>query len=252
MVLDRRAQGARDRALPPGQVPRREARQAAGGEAREHVRADGRGRARRRSTLIIKADVQGSHEALTHALTKLVDRRGQGQHRARRRRRHHRVGRQPGDRLASAVIIGFNTRADAAARKLAEDSGVQIRYYNIIYEAVDEMKAALSGMLAPEKQGAGARPGRGAPGVQDLEGRHGRRLLRASKAWCKRGAQVRVLRDNVVIHNGELDSLKRFKDDVREVQGRLRVRHVAQELQRHQGEATRSRSSRCVEVARTL
>ncbi len=79
------------------------------------------------------------------------------------------------------------------------------------------MKAALSGMLAPEQQGNGARPGRGPPGVPDLEGRHGRRLLWCSRAWSSAARTVRLLRDNVVIHTGELDSLKRFKDDVREV-----------------------------------
>jgi translation initiation factor IF-2 len=114
------------------------------------------------------------------------------------------------------VIIGFNTRADAAARKLAESAGIQVKYYNIIYEAVDEIKAALSGMLAPEKK------------EQVLGLVEVRQVFRISKigtvAGCyvleglvKRGAQVRVLRDNVVIHTGEIDSLKRFKDDVREV-----------------------------------
>jgi len=114
------------------------------------------------------------------------------------------------------VIVGFNTRADAMARKLAETSGIQIRYYNIIYEAVDEMKAALSGMLAPERKES-------VIGLVEV-----RQVFRISKvgtvAGCyvqegliKRGAQVRVLRDNVVVHTGELEALKRFKDDVREV-----------------------------------
>jgi translation initiation factor IF-2 len=119
--------------------------------------------------------------------------------------------------LASrAVIIGFNTRADAAARKLAESSGVDIRYYDVIYDAVEEIKAALGGMLAPEKK------------EQVLGLVEVRQVFRISKvgtvAGCyvleglvKRGAQVRVLRDNVVIHSGEIDTLKRFKDDVREV-----------------------------------
>jgi translation initiation factor IF-2 len=115
-----------------------------------------------------------------------------------------------------AVIIGFNTRADATARKLAESSGIQIRYYDIIYQAVDEVKAALSGMLAPEKK------------EQVLGMVQVRQVFKISKigtiAGCyvteglvRRGAQVRVLRDNVVIHTGDIDSLKRFKDDVREV-----------------------------------
>jgi translation initiation factor IF-2 len=115
-----------------------------------------------------------------------------------------------------AVIIGFNTRADATARKLAESSGIQVKYYNIIYDAVEEIKAALSGMLAPEKK------------EQVLGLVQVRQVFKISKvgtiAGCmvqeglvKRGAQVRVLRDNVVIHTGDIDSLKRFKDDVREV-----------------------------------
>ena len=114
------------------------------------------------------------------------------------------------------MVIGFNVRADVAARKLAEHSGIDIRYYNIIYEAVDEVKAALSGMLAPERKESQI-------GLVEV-----REVFKISKvgtvAGCyvqdgvvKRGAKVRVLRDNVVMHDGELDSLKRFKDDVREV-----------------------------------
>ena len=87
--------------------------------------------------------------------------------------------------LASkAVVIGFNTRADAQARKLAEGSGVQIRYYNIIYDAVDEVKAALSGMLDAGAQGEHARHGRDARGVPDLEGRARSPAATCSKAWC--------------------------------------------------------------------
>ncbi|MFI4902847.1 MAG: EF-Tu/IF-2/RF-3 family GTPase, partial [Burkholderiales bacterium] len=119
--------------------------------------------------------------------------------------------------LASkAVVIGFNVRADAQARKLAENNAVQIRYYDIIYNAVDDVKAALSGMLTPERKEVQL-------GMVEV-----REVYRISKvgvvAGCyvqeglvKRGAKIRVLRDNVVIHDGELDSLKRFKDDVREV-----------------------------------
>jgi len=119
--------------------------------------------------------------------------------------------------LASkAVVVGFNVRADVQARKLAEGSGVQIRYYNIIYDAVDEVKAALSGMLTPEQK-------ENTLGMVEV-----REVYRISKvgtvAGCyvleglvRRGARVRLLRDSVVIHEGELDSLKRVKDDVREV-----------------------------------
>ena len=166
-------------------------------------------------SLLIKADVQGSQEALVHALEKLST------DEVRVNVVHSAVGgiteSDVNLALASkAVIIGFNTRADAMARKLAENSGVDIRYYNIIYEAVDEVKAALSGLLAPEKKEA-------VLGLVEI-----RQVYKISAvgtvAGCmvleglvKRGSRVRLLRDNVVIHDGELESLKRFKDDVREV-----------------------------------
>ena len=199
--------------------------------------------------LIIKADVQGSYEALQQALTKLstdevkvnVVHAGVG-------------GITESDvnlALASkAVIIGFNARADAQARKLAETSGVQIRYYDIIYEAVDDVKAALSGMLAPEQKESQL-------GLVEI-----REVFRISKvgavAGCyvlegvvKRGARVRVLRDNVVVHDGELDSLKRFKDDVREVKAGfecgLSIKNFNDIQQKDQLEVYE-----VVEVARTL
>jgi translation initiation factor IF-2 len=165
--------------------------------------------------LIIKADVQGSQEALVHALTKLSTSE------VKVNVIHAAVGgiTESDVNLAEAskaVIIGFNTRADAGARKAAENFGVDIRYYNIIYDAVDEVKAAMSGMLSPEKK-------------ENIIGHvEIRQVFRISKvgavAGCmvlsgvvKRNASVRVLRDNVVVHTGELESLKRFKDDVREV-----------------------------------
>ena len=165
--------------------------------------------------LIVKADVQGSQEALTHALNKLST------DEVRVAIIHGAVGgiTESDVNLAQAskaVIIGFNTRADTGARKLAESFGVDVRYYNIIYDAVDEIKAALSGMLSPEKREK-------VTGLVEV-----RQVFTLSSvgtiAGCyvldgtvKRNAQVRVLRDNVVIHTGELDSLKRFKDDVKEV-----------------------------------
>jgi translation initiation factor IF-2 len=165
--------------------------------------------------LLIKADVQGSREALAHALTRLSNEE------VKVSVVHSGVGAitESDVNLALAsksVIIGFNTRADVAARRLAESQGVDLRYYNIIYDAVDEVKAALSGMLAPEKKES-------VTGTVQI-----RNIYKISKigtvAGCmvqdgviKRGARVRLLRDNVVIHDGELDSLKRFKDDVREV-----------------------------------
>jgi translation initiation factor IF-2 len=166
-------------------------------------------------TLVIKADVQGSQEALVHALTRL------GTDEVKVTVVHAGVGgiTESDVNLAMAsraVIIGFNTRADATARKLIESAGIQVRYYNIIYDAVEDIKAALSGMLAPERK------------EQVIGLVQVRQVFRISKigtvAGCyvqeglvKRNAQVRVLRDNVVIHTGEIDSLKRFKDDVREV-----------------------------------
>jgi translation initiation factor IF-2 len=165
--------------------------------------------------LVIKADVQGSQEALIHALTRL------GTEEVRVMVVHAAVGgiTESDVNLAMAsraIIIGFNTRADGAARKLAESSGIQIRYYNIIYEAVDEIKAALSGMLAPERKEQ-------VIGLVEV-----RQVFRISKvgtvAGCMvqdgsltRDSQVRLLRDNVVIHEGSLKTLKRFKDEVREV-----------------------------------
>ncbi|MBI2291775.1 MAG: translation initiation factor IF-2, partial [Betaproteobacteria bacterium] len=166
-------------------------------------------------SVIIKADVQGSYEALSHALQKLSTTE------VKVNIVHCAVGAITESDInlalaSKAAVIGFNTRADAMARKLAEHSGINIRYYNIIYEAVDDVKAALSGMLAPERK-------ENQLGLIEV-----REVYKISKvgtvAGCmvleglvRRGAKVRVLRDNVVIHTGELDSLKRFKDDAREV-----------------------------------
>jgi len=165
--------------------------------------------------LIIKADVQGSYEGLSTALTKLST------DEVRVNIVHTGVGgiteSDVNLALASkAVIIGFNTRAEAAARKLAEHSGVDIRHYDVIYDAVDDVKAAINGMLAPERKEA-------VLGTVEV-----RNVFKISKvgtvAGCmvtdglvRRGSQVRLIRDGVVIHTGELDSLKRFKEDVREV-----------------------------------
>jgi translation initiation factor IF-2 len=166
-------------------------------------------------TLIIKADVQGSQEALSSSLQKLstdevkvqVVMAGVG-------------GISESDinlAIASgAVVIGFNTRADAGARRLAEANGIDIRYYNIIYDAVDEVRSAMAGMLSPDKK------------EEVIGGAEIRQVFRVSKigsiAGCmvtsgvvRRTAQVRLLRNNVVVFTGVLDSLKRFKDDAKEV-----------------------------------
>jgi translation initiation factor IF-2 len=165
--------------------------------------------------LIVKADVQGSIEAISGSLQKLST------DEVKVSIIHSGVGgiTESDINLAlasKAVVIGFNSRADASARKLAESAGVDIRYYNIIYAMVDEIKAALSGMLAPERKES-------IIGMVEI-----RQVYHISKvgtvAGCyvtegmiKRTSSVRVLRNNVVIHTGELDSLKRFKDDAKEV-----------------------------------
>ncbi len=165
--------------------------------------------------LIVKADVQGSQEALVQTLAKLSNEE------VRVQIIHGAVGgiSESDVNLAQAsgaVIIGFNTRADANSRKLAETFGVDIRYYNVIYDAVDEVKAALSGMLSPEKREQ-------ITGLVEI-----RQVFHVSKvgaiAGCyvlegvvKRNSRVRLLRNNVVQWDGELESLKRFKDDVKEV-----------------------------------
>ncbi len=165
--------------------------------------------------IIVKADVQGSQEALAQSLLKLSTPEVKVQ------MVFTAVGgiSESDVNLAiasKAVIIGFNTRADAGARKLAENNGVDIRYYNIIYDAVDEIKAALSGMLTPDKK------------EEILGTAEIRQVFRVTKigsiAGCmvtsglvKRTAKLRLLRENVVIFTGELDSLKRFKDDAKEV-----------------------------------
>ena len=165
--------------------------------------------------LIVKADVQGSAEALRDALSKIgtdevsvkVIASGVG-------------GITESDvSLAAASrarIIGFNVRADGAARSAMKEQGVEVHYYSIIYEAIDDVRSWVSGMLKPEIKEQ-------IVGLAEV-----REVFRSSKfgtvAGClvtegviKRGNPVRVLRENVVIHQGELDSLRRFKDDVGEV-----------------------------------
>ncbi|WP_435809232.1 translation initiation factor IF-2, partial [Turicimonas muris] len=166
-------------------------------------------------SLVIKSDVQGSQEALVHALTKLSNKE------VKVSVVHAAVGgiSESDINLAiasNAVVIGFNVRADSQARKLAENNGIDIRYYNIIYDAVDDVKAAMSGMLAPERR-------ENHVGLVEI-----RQVIRVPKvgtvAGCmvlegvvKRNSHVRLLRDNVIIWTGEINSLRRFKDDVKEV-----------------------------------
>src|SRR3954447_7227254 len=165
--------------------------------------------------LIIKADVQGSQEALAQSLLKLSTDEVKVQI------VHAAVGGISESDInlaiaAKAVIVGFNVRADAGSRKLAENNGVDIRYYNIIYDAVDEIKAAMTGMLAPEQREETI-------GTAEI-----RTVFVASKIGTvagsmvtagvvRRGARFRLLRDNVVVYTGEVESVRRLKDDVREV-----------------------------------
>ncbi|EPI0301508.1 translation initiation factor IF-2 [Neisseria gonorrhoeae] len=166
-------------------------------------------------SVIIKADVQGSYEALAGSLKKL------SADEVKVNVLHSGVGgiTESDVNLAiasGAFIIGFNVRADASSRKLAENENVEIRYYNIIYDAIDDVKAAMSGMLSPEKKEQ-------VTGTVEI-----RQVISVSKvgniAGCmvtdgvvKRDSHIRLIRNNVVIHTGELASLKRYKDDVKEV-----------------------------------
>ena len=165
--------------------------------------------------LIIKSDVQGSQEALAQSLLKLSTDEVKVQI------VHAAVGgiSESDINLAiasKAVIIGFNVRADAGSRKLAENNGVDIRYYNIIYDAVDEIKAAMTGMLPPEQREETI-------GTAEI-----RTVFVASKIGTvagsmvtagivRRGARFRLLRESTVIYTGEVESVRRMKDDVREV-----------------------------------
>ena len=166
-------------------------------------------------SLVIKSDVHGSTEALRDALTKLsndevkvkVISSGVG-------------GITESDATlaaaSNAVIIGFNVRADAAARAAIKESGVDVRYYSIIYEAIDDVKAALSGMLAPEIRETIV----GLAEVKEVFSSPKLGAIAGSivlEGHVKRSNPIRVLRDNVVIYEGELESLRRFKDDVNEV-----------------------------------
>ena len=166
--------------------------------------------------IVLKADVQGSSEAIQGALTKLatdevgvqVLQSGVG-------------GITESDIIlahaSGAAVIGFNVRADKLARERAKRDGVEIRYYNIIYNVVDDVKAVLSGMLAPELRE------KFLGNAEILEVFNISKIgkvagCRVTEGVVRRGAKVRLIRDNVVIHEGELSTLKRFKDEVREVQ----------------------------------
>ncbi|MBJ7263917.1 MAG: translation initiation factor IF-2 [Burkholderiaceae bacterium] len=165
--------------------------------------------------LIVKTDVQGSQEALVSSLTKLST------DEVRVQVVHAAVGgiSESDINLAiasNAVVIGFNVRAEQSAKKLAENNGIDVRYYSIIYDAVDEIKAAMSGMLAPEKREE-------ITGMVEIRevytisriGTVGGCMV--TDGFVRRDSQVRLLRNNVIQWTGSLDSLRRFKDDVKEV-----------------------------------
>ena len=171
---------------------------------------------RKEFPILVKADVQGSAEAIVQALEKI------GNDEIRSRVVHYAVGgiNESDIGLATAsgaVVLGFNVRASGQARDAAERAGIEIRYYNIIYDLVDDIKAAMSGKLAPELRETFlgnakilevfniTKVGKVA-GCQVTEGN------------VQRGAKVRLIRDNVVVHEGTLSTLKRFKDEVKEVQ----------------------------------
>ena len=165
--------------------------------------------------VIIKSDVHGSAEALRDALMKLST------DEVRVKILGSSVGgiTETDANLAaasSATIIGFNVRADAAARVAIKESGVDVRYYSIIYEAIDDVKAAMSGLLAPEVREqimglASVKEVFSSPKFGDIAGSI------VTEGFVKRSLPIRVLRENVVIYEGELESLRRFKDDVNEV-----------------------------------
>jgi translation initiation factor IF-2 len=166
--------------------------------------------------ILVKADVQGSAEAIVQALEKI------GNDEIRARVIHYAVGGiNESDiglaQASGAVVLGFNVRASGQARDAAERSGIEIRYYNIIYDLVDDIKAAMSGKLAPELRETFLGNARileifNITKVGKVAG------CQVTEGSVQRGAKVRLIRDNVVIHEGTLSTLKRFKDEVKEVQ----------------------------------
>lgn len=170
---------------------------------------------RKEFPLVVKGDVQGSVEAIAGALKKV------GNEEVEARLVHSGVGGITESDIAlaaaaKAVVIGFNVRANTQAKQAADAAGVEIRYYNIIYDLVDEVKAAMSGLLAPTRREVFL----GYATIKQVfniskSGKVAGCIVTEGKV--ERGAKVRLLRDNVVIHEGTLSILKRFKDDVKEV-----------------------------------
>jgi translation initiation factor IF-2 len=172
--------------------------------------------ARKEVPVLVKADVQGSAEAIVQAAEKLST------DEVAARVIHYGVGAiSESDvslaQASGAVVLGFNVRANQQARDAAERSGIEIRYYNIIYDLVDDLKAVMSGLLAPSMRETFL------GNAQILEVFNITKVgkvagCRVTEGTVQRGARVRLIRDNVVVHEGTLSTLKRFKDEVREVQ----------------------------------
>ncbi len=165
--------------------------------------------------LLIKADVQGSAEALSDALERL------SHEEAHVKVIHTQVGgiTESDVNLAmasEAIIIGFNVRAEASARRLIEQSGVDVRYFNVIYEAVDAVRSALEGLLEPEisEEVTGRAEVREVFRISKVGAVAGCKVL---EGWVSRNSKVRVLRDSAVVYTGNIDSLKRYKEDAKEV-----------------------------------
>jgi translation initiation factor IF-2 len=174
------------------------------------------GKQAQEAIVVVKADVQGSVEAITHSLEKLST------DEVKARVVHGAVGGiSESDILlaqaSGAPIIAFNVRANKQARDLAEKEGIEIRYYSVIYDLINDVKDTLSGMLAPERRETflGYAEVLQVFNISKLGKVAGCRI---TEGVVKRGCGVRLLRDNVVIHEGELSTLKRFKDEVNEVQ----------------------------------
>ena len=186
---------------------------------------------RKEFPILVKADVQGSAEAIVQALEKI------GNDEIRARVMHYAVGGITESDVAlaaasGAVVLGFNVRANGQARDAAERTGIEIRYYNIIYDLVDDIKAAMSGKLAPELRETFL------GNAQILEVFNITKVgkvagCQVTEGTVQRGAKVRLIRDNVVIHEGTLSTLKRFKDEVQRGSGRPGMRHGLRELPGH-------------------
>jgi translation initiation factor IF-2 len=195
---------------------RQAARAGAGGRSLAEMMQDLKeGAGRKEFALVVKGDVQGSVEAIVGSLEKL------GTEEVSARVLHSGVGGITESDItlaqaSGAVVVGFNVRAHKEARELAERLGVEIRYYNIIYDLVDDVKQAMSGLLAPtlREDRLGEAQVLEVFDVSKVGKVAGCRVL---DGVVQRGAHVRLIRDNVVIHEGRLSQLKRFKDDAREV-----------------------------------